>query len=313
MVDKLLMNYIWGILMLISVSSYAGQGPCVRKLLVTGDKVQYSDQFTMYLQSLLEQQIITIQHIEPFLSALEQDKLLNPIPRIAGVKFEFHHQEFESLLNSGKVDLVRVQEWTNVFIKKINTTEKERKKSKQNSTEVPVYISPDGSMFYRVQHPLLGESYQILKPGGRYDVEGDWEKIVWPVNALKKKSGDLRRLTNHRGLDPLNNKLVSKKSSARKACIDLGESIDLPTLEDYQHLISHFENKGKKDLILTEKGIEKFRELFPDSESKRYWSSSVHFNDTRYAWLFYSNSEPSDFIARDAHFSVRCVSKRQTP
>ena len=299
------------LVILATPPGFAAQGPCSRKLLTTGNQVQDTSEFTMYLQSLIEEKVITTEQLEPFLQQLEKNRVINPIPPIPGMKFEFAHREFQALIHSGEIDPVLIRQWANSYIKKEKIIETQKIEFQQKTAEVPVYISAAGAMFYKITHPVFGEAYRILKPHGEYQNKADWEEVIWPIKAPKDKSGQYLLMSNFpTGFfdwmkDSANKKLVSKKSKARKFCLELGAHSDLPTMDDYIRLIKHFENNNEEIPYFTNNGLGTFQSLFPDFKFIASWSSTFSPNDDAVGWYFKNGK--MEHTSRLDEYHVYCI------
>lgn len=252
----------------MSQLSIATQGPCARKLLATGDQAQDHAQFTMYLEELVNEQVISMTDLDSFFSALDINKLTNPIPSAtSNQNWAFHYKEFESLMKSGSIEPSQIQVWARSFISKRKRTENQQEHSKVETKELPVFYAHDGSTFYKIQHPVLGDAYKILKPGGHVNVPTDWEKLIWPVRPLKERITADSEFNKDLPVDDSNPNLISKNLSFRKICRDLGPEIDLPTVDDYYELLKHFQHTGSGvNIIVSQDTIAKYIELFHDSE-----------------------------------------------
>ena len=285
-------------------------GPCQRKLLRTGDRVQDSIQFTMYVETLVEERVILFRELDEFFKSLDQRKITNPIVQeLEKASRSFHYKEFQLLIDSKNLDIETIKKWSIKYQAKINKTKKQKDTAKTESKVMPDYIGPDGSMFYKFKHPILGTSYKILKPGGRYGNQEDWEKPIWPVDILKdKKTAFDVELTNEYGEDPLNQAKVSVNSPARKGCLKLGDGIDLPTREDYMLLLSHFEHADKVTVSLSKKGLEQFSKMFRGLGFT--WTATVFrgpSGNAGSAWKFGGWTGMLNTHARTNYHYVRCV------
>ena len=279
-----------------------GQGPCSWKLLATGDRAEDTTQFTMYLEMLVEEKVLQIQDLEPFVTELKKGKLKNPIPNRAETKYSFHYQEFQKLLKPNSLDQSKLLDWVESFVAKSQTVESQKEKSETDSSAIPVYIADDGSRFYKFTHPVLGEVYRILKPRGRMDVKEDWLKTIWSVRELKTSNGNPLEATNLGGRDKRNNKIVSRRSAARRACLALGKTIELPTRGDFAEITQFFNLSSKE-------GIKELLRLFPDSEYRAFWSSTIREEDDTHAWRFYGKHNNLYYNPRDYKSSVLCIER----
>lgn len=238
------------ILLFISLTVAAPHGPCARKLQATGDRAEDTTQFTMYLELLLHERVIELKDSDSFLKELDQGKITNPISNPnANKQFSFHHGELQTLLQAKTIDLEMLKRWVQTFIQKTETTEKKKDQTHEKTKEAP-YIAPDGSMFYKFKHARLGEIYKILKPGGHYNNEQDWDPTLWAVSALVDEKGDALLLKNEGG----------QNSPARNACLSLGKGIDLPSEGDYVGLANRM-SPAPSGLGFTEKYLFKGTEI----------------------------------------------------
>ena len=299
------------------------QGSCSRKFLSSGDQVLDTNEFTMYLQMLISEQVIRAKELDIWLLDLKNNKLNNPIKNTyLSQAHAFHHEQFRVLLNAGLIDIGLVQKWANEFLEISRGTETQKETTKQKTEEVPFYISHSGHRFYKINHPELGEAYRILKPNGIYEKKEDWEKVIWAVNPLRDDQGNvIEEFSNNRGNDSKDKRLVSKKSAARKACLSLGKNVDLPTVEEFAQLIEYFEfekfEATEQFSRLTKNGLEQFHSLFPHTRNC-FWTSSV-FQKTSilgvlyggYSWVFSSTSGDLSYTERAilAKGKVRCVKR----
>ena len=314
------MKCVLGLMILAILSAEATplQGPCVRRLLATGDKVEDTAQFIMYLELLLQERVIQVQDLDSFLKALAQDKITNPIPSSdANKEFTLHHAEFQKLLDSGSFDLTQIKTWVNSVILKTQAVEKQKEETRTETEELP-FVTPDGTIFYRFKHPLLGMSYKILKPNGNYQNEKDWEKTIWPVKALRDSKNHFLTMYN---IKEINNGMghyvmPMKDSPAKKACVELGEGIDLPSKNDYIKLLKHFnphtKGTGPQSLVsLDEEGHQAFKKIFPDSADRIFWTSTIDKAQKTplYSWIFDGDFGRimSGFRLEDRF--VRCIGK----
>ena len=278
------------ILMLFLPAAWAKHGTCMGKLAGHGVPEENTE-FTMYLELLLEERVITVGDLGPFIQGLNENKVINPIPTLASNKnYAFHHVEFQSLIETGAFEMEQVKTWVNGYVAKTTVTQAQVEKTKLITEEVP-YIAEDGSVFYKVKHPTMGLVYRILKPGGRTENPNDWYPKVWPVSLLTDDQGQILKLSNQgssvlkntlrrlTGIGPDARKaknLSPRDSPARKACLDKGDKTDLPTLNDFLELMSHFRHKPEGDglITLTDSGREEFYKMFPQSELFNLWTAS---------------------------------------
>lgn len=317
------MNFFFILLTMISVNAgFKNQGPCIHKLLATGDRAEDTAQFTMYLELLLQERVIQSKDLKLFLNELEHNKVINPIvDKNKNKQQQLHYSEFQKLLDSGSLDSVQISAWAKSFIEKTEASEKQKENSKQTTIEVPFFITHDGAMFYKINHPELGEAYKILKPGGKPENSSDWEENIWAIEILKDEKGVPKKLQNHLGLGVRGNTFVSKKSPARKACLEMGEGVDLPSDEDFIGLLKHFEYEKNADPVrLTVPGGEEYKKLFP-TYLDWFWTSSIHFDQVRRdknnqrekkPWMFHDDAK-SVFVFHDKTHQalVRCIAKRK--
>lgn len=300
-------------------SALAAQGPCARKLLKSGDWSQDSAYFTVYLEALTEERVVSLKDLEPFLLALEQDKIINPIPKTSTNKqFVFHYSEFQRLITDAAIDITFVKTWAQRVIPHKKNVLAQKDQSKRHTEELPYFISSKGAMFYKISHPVLGESYKILKPGGQYSNQSDWSEVIWPTDGIKDplrhKSTKIQPLMSYKngyGVDPENRSRVPKSSPARKACIDLGGQIDLPTVEHYIQLMKYFEHEMVEGaVVLKEKALNEFIKLFKTPLWGFFWTSTViPEQNFRYASQFGIRDHGISFTAveRIHDAPVRCV------
>lgn len=278
----------------------------------------------MYLELLVAERVLTVQSLELFLQQLAQNKLVNPISsNESNKRITLHREEFKKFLSSGSFDLEKIKAWADSFIVKSTTTETEQKNTRKNTEQTPDYISPDGAMFYKINHPQLGEAYRILKPGGHYWVDKDWDETIWDIHPLKDSKGRIRRYQNENGEDNSAKHVVSKSSQARKACLDLGNQVKLPSIEKYSQLLKYFVSKpqdAKPGLELLGRGLKEFQRLFPEaSKVRRFWTSSIDFDPTnqekiagKFVWAFdglfgftVSNGK------RGNYYAVYCIAEEE--
>ena len=189
------------------------------KLLASGDRVQDTAEFTMYLETLIEERVLTLRDLEHFLKELKQNKVVNPIPnKTASKQFTFHHEQFQELIDAGSVDAKKVQEWEIRYITKTKETEHQKSETKKEIEHIQ--MSSEGALFIPIKHPVFIDAIKILKPHGSLKNSLDYDPAVWSIRPLPNKY-------NFEG--------------AAKACHDLGENIGLPTHDDFVRLQSYFE------------------------------------------------------------------------
>ena len=299
------------VLVVMSPVVHAKEGPCVRKLLATADRMQNSEEFTVYIEMLLENRILNTQMLDHFVQRLEKNDLINPIQNPADNQaFAFHYNEFQKLLSSNSLDITLIKRKVNDSLEKAKAVDSQKSNTEQNSVEIPDYISQKGYRFFKILHPTLGEAYKILRPKGHAENEWDWLSVIWPAHMLynQEKPGFLMNLFNSGESDPLDASFVSPRTPARKACLDLEGGADLPSLSEYVELLQcfdHAKNKNHK-VILTPKGELEFQKMFPFSYDKPFWTKSIDENVASKAWKLEGHwMEPRD---RRLPGLIRCVS-----
>ena len=281
------------LLLFISLSVAAPQGPCARKLLATGDRVEDTTQFTMHLEMLIHERIIRVEDLELFAAQLELGKMNNPIlNRNSNKNLNFHFAEFQKLIASDTLDLEIIKLWTKEVILKNKLTEKQKEKAQLKTKEIPILTASDGAMVFKFNHPHIGPAVKILLPGGRFDNPKDWDPMAWAISPMRDKYGDLQKLSVG-GVDVQDSTLVSKNSPARKACIELGGGADLPSSTDYFRLILHFRFKDGQFLFppggIPSERRRQFQQVFPELRGENFWTSTVEQPDSSNALLFSGN------------------------
>ena len=300
--------------MALTLNVNAVQGPCARKLLATGDRAFDTQQFTMYIEMLVDEGVVALSDLEPFFKSLKKGKLLNPVPnQTINKNFTLHHGEFEKILSENKLDLIAIKKWSNEFFKKNKTVEAEKTKAAADAKALPVYTAFNGGMFYLYKDPVLGEVYRILKPGGRLNRDEDWEEYVWPLNPLTDRNGDVLTVGDQFVYPPSNFR-ISKNAGPRYECVKLGESIDLPTNDDYLKLLSYFEydkeNYVKSGSGLKEHRLKEFHDLFsklPQLKSYKLWTSSVLLENGGTG--FYFHPWTAEIYRGGGSYEVICIGK----
>ena len=299
------MKLFFGIFILalnLSVALANPAGPCARKLLATGDRVEDTTQFTMYLELLLHERVIVAKDLDLFLSELERGNLINPIPNQSQNKeYALHHSEFQQLIESGSLARESIKMWSDSYLSGVRVVEKQKEVTKAATGELPFLLTSEGAVFYKIKHPVLGEVYKILKPTKQSDGSQEWDEKLWPVYLTRDSMNHIIELQNEGGadiknssnwkikakeklknmldlmqgysslvfdrrythlVDPENKNLVSKDSPARRACLDLENGIDLPSAEDYNRLYSYFEKRSSNSSQAESKFTEKGRQEF---------------------------------------------------
>lgn len=287
------------------------QGPCVRKLLATGDQAQDTIQFTMYLEMLLDERVLVTSDLDPFIKKLFENNIINPIPNMDTAKFSVHHTEFQKLVDSNSLDIEHIKKWVNEYVTKNKKTELEKKNTEKESKALPVYVSKNGAMFYKINHPKLGEALRILKPNGRVENEQDWEETIWSISPLVNKKNELREIDIYGYLDSTDKTLVSKNTKGRKACLSLGDGVDLPTKDEFVRLMEYFGHFRKRgSLYLTRDGKKDFHNVLPDSMGS-FWSSTVYHDEDfkNQAWRFDLDDGRYYSDERDYPLFIRCIAR----
>lgn len=296
-------------LLLLILSSFAGNvkkaGPCSYKFFSKVERSDTTSEFVIYLEMLLEERILTVSHLTPFLVSIEKNKIINPIPNQNDKVFAFHFKEFNRLIHSESLDLSLIKPWIQNYLAKKKIVETEKETSKTTTKDVPI-ITHDGAMFYKFAHPILGPSYKILKPGGRFENPADWEDSIWPIHPLKDQKGLLLNFSND----------GEENSQARHACSELGGSIELPSLYSMHVLLQHFEfNKigtvSDPKIMLTDRGRAQFQSMFTDLPAQLYWLSTPYLiEQTRQHWYFSGQGAYTDHSYTNTNaFAIRCIDK----
>ena len=277
--------------------------PCARKMLSVNDRSSDTEQFILYLDIIVAERVLGPRELELFEKELVKNRIQNPIPNNTfNKKFSFHFREFQKLIDQGNLDRILIKKWVSGTIQKIKKQEKQKEQSKKNTKEVPVHTTLSGAQFFKIKDPILGEGYKILKPGGSYENQTDWEQRLWTTHPLRNKNGKIIEVSNRGG---------PSDSLAIKACRELGEGASLPTLDEYIRLLSYFEHVGKGDQIeLTKVGIKKFYELFPETD-EWIWTQSPVGASTEVLWSYsgplgHLRGTPINFNNR-----VLCVGNRK--
>ena len=275
--------------MLASSVFAKGQGRCTRKLLATGHRAEDTALFTLYLEMLLEEKVLSVSDLDPFAVELNKGKLINPIPNRTNTKFSIHHQEFEKLMAVSDLDLFSITSWSNALYEKSNAVQNQKEKSKVESTELPFLVTPDGAMFFKFDHPSLGKAFKILKPGGNNQNPDDWEKVAWSMDALRHPVNNRLMLYTDMNDELDEHKvLISEKSTPRIACRNIGPDVDLPFYEDYVALIEHLgRNENELRVELSKDGFLRLKKIYPFAENEFFWTKSPAAMDReRYVMIF---------------------------
>ena len=281
---------IFTLFFLVLPTSYGMQGPCARKFLGTGDRLQDTEQLTMYLELLLNERVISVAELAPFISELENNKVINPIPNQSKNKQHvFHRNEIEKLLATANMDIELAKKSIFALIKRNETKQNQKDKTEIETFELPVYTAYDGALFYEIKHPVLGDAYKILKPNGIYENPSDWEEKIWAKNTLSGFG------------DSLATKLMCEK---------LGAGTELPSKDDYIQLFSHFQQVQNKtipfDVELSDPGKIDFKKVFGDRHNHELWSSTVHPSGES-GWMFIIFRSISNYYPLHRAGSARCV------
>lgn len=265
-----------------------GGGPCARKLQATGERIQDSSEFTMYLQSLLEERVIQNLDLDHFVNALEQNKIINPIFDFTRDKnLAFHHAEFQKIIESYALDLDEIKKWSRSYLPKRAKEDLQKNEVQVLTEHLPIHHIYGGATFYLAKHPTLGEVVKILKPGGNYNNENDWDKRVWSRAPLKNQFGQPIHFRNQFHQAPgVNQKKLILDRTVMQECTD--RKAQLPTVDDFIELIGYFDYKLKDGVLtLTEKGMKDLRAVFPDSNFQ-FWTVVDDLSEPNgyYAWIF---------------------------
>lgn len=313
-------------LMLISCGTWAADqrlGLCSRKLKTSNERDYSVEEFKSYLGLLLEERILTYQDLNSFLSDLTQGKLSNPIPHTSNKQFALHHKEFGKLIAKSTISPIEIQNWLKNRFEQLQVVELEKASTAEKTKETPIYVAPNGAMFFKINHPRLGEAVRILKPKGNISKSEDWEPIVWAIHTLKDQHKKTILFKNTSALlsshkDPKNQFMVSPTSPARRACLDLGEKIDLPSHDEYASLLSFFEQtiehhpedySGRTmSSVLTPKGLMELEKVFGTTREWGAWTSSTYRKD--YASFYMGLKVHSDYFGkRSEPRPSRCVER----
>jgi hypothetical protein len=140
------------------------------------------------------------------------------------------------------------------------------------------YVTSTGAVFTQVQGPgSFGLAWQ--DPSG----------MIWSTN--QGNYGNWAITPDQNG--------VAVDSPATVVCARLGGT--LPIAKDYKKLASYFESRSPG--LFTTQGQKDFDALFPDQQSRTYWTASIVDADT--ANVFYYGHLVND--GRTGWSSVRCV------
>jgi hypothetical protein len=104
-------------------------------------------------------------------------------------------------------------------------------------------------------------------------------------------------------------------SPTEKACSDFGQNVRLPTMADYNNLISQFDHETDMfgNGMLTSNGVIQMNSIFGDLDENVFWTSDLipgaTFPET--AIVFFYNNDDGGITqrVREATASIRCVSK----
>lgn len=295
-------------------TAYAGHGPCGRKLFSSDNVMKNSEEFSLYLGELVNEQILTLHDLEFFIQGLRQNKILNPIQSPSGNKaLELHHREFESILQHNTLNLAEIKSRTEILYGKKQIENSQIKKTEKVTEDVP-FVTKNGAIFFKIKHPKLGYAYKILKPGGKTQNKEDWDPLIWPIDVMREQNGSptlvvLDLLSANSGMGT-----VPKNSAIRKICADLGESIDLPTVAQYYELFKYFDNStfSERDIsavVMLDSGFKEFQSLFSTHDQPEYIWSATQFQGRREQSVFSLRSVQYDFyrLSFGAHSGVRCI------
>lgn len=298
-------------------------GPCVYKLKNGSDQASPTEEFKSYLSLLLENHILTYKDLAPFIADLGKGKLSNPIPNTMNKSFTVHYNEFADLITKSQIKSAEIQVWVKDKFGNLQNDEVAKESTEGATKEVPVYVAPSGAMFFKINHPKLGEAIRILKPKGNISKEEDWEPIIWAVQTLKDKNKKTILYKNTSALlsshkDPKNRFLVSPSSPARKACLDLGKKIDLPSYDEYASLLNFFEQTTEHHAedysgrtmsgVLTPKGLADLEKIFGTTREWGAWTSSTYTKD--YASFYMGLKIHSDYFGkRSEPRPSRCIER----
>lgn len=263
-------------------------GPCGKKLTSSGDRIQDTQELLTYLQTLIDEKIISLDDLTPFTQALSHDKIINPIPHSGALKFDFHHSEFDKLISTGSLDLSEIKSWAAATLSKTKKIENEKRVAETDTKVLPDFITQDGAMFYKFTHATIGPAYKILKAGGNYLNQNDWEETVWAIGKLKNQS--------------------RVYSESIEVCQNIGGGARLPSVEDYIHLLSHFEHEGAIGfkITLTEAGKKEFRSRFLDTITE-FWTATPLNHSPVNAWYFDGRECSVNSYTSTNQNDVRCV------
>lgn len=305
------------LLLLLSLSTYSApkvklQGPCDRKLLATGDQARDTEQFTLYLQILIEENVVSLIDLSAFFQALQTDQLVNPIPATGSLaKLNFHHNEFKSLMETGKVDLTQIKAWWQQYRKVRQEIENQKQVAAENTETLPIIVTQSGAMFFKFKHPLLGDAYKILRPGGKIDNPDDYDPVIWAAHL------ETSAILNSEGKNDV--ELASDK------CEKLGKGVELPSKKDFWRLRQYFDFKEyvldqpyhnhrytSPDPLFSEIGVDEYIKVFGDNRPygtpfSELWTSTPWEQNRE---VYYYFDEKKGVIKMDhafIHKSVRCI------